>query len=71
MNKNLFGRIGTAKDVNEKAREAISYGAEVKQDNTAGTVECTCRGEILFKALRKGAAGQPWIVLYNPKFYPR
>jgi hypothetical protein len=67
----LYGRIGTATIVNEKAREAVSYGAQVKCDRTAGTVEATCRGEIIFKALRKGAAGQPWLVMYNPKFYPK
>lgn len=67
----LYGRIGTATIVNNQAKQAVAYGAQVKRDRTAGTVEVTCRGEIIFKALRKGAAGQPWIILYNPKFYPK
>jgi hypothetical protein len=68
---NLFGRIGTTQVVNEKAEEAIMAGATVKRDRDAGTVSATFGEEIVFKALRKGTAGQPWIVMYSPKYYSR
>ncbi len=67
----LYGRLGPASVVNEKAREALQAGALVKQDDLAGTVEATLQGETLFKAIRKGPKGQPWLVMYNPKFYPK
>jgi hypothetical protein len=68
---NLFGRIGTTAIVNEKVKEAVRVGAIVKRDTYAGTVEVTFNDEIMFKALRKGTPGQPWLVMYSSKYYPR
>lgn len=72
MNKiNFFGRIGTASIVRERQNEIKCVGGTVERDQYAGTVVAKVGEEIAFKALRKGGPGQPWIVLYNPAFYPQ
>jgi len=70
MNENFFARIGTTAIVNQKAKEVIANGGTVTRDKSAGTVVANFGSDVIFKAIRKGH-GQPWIVMYSPRYYPK
>ena len=59
-------------DVKAQAKTAQDTGARVVWDMECGRCEVFADdGSTMFKALRKGEAGEPWLVMYNPAFYPR
>jgi len=50
------------KTVRKFVEQLEEEGAEVKLDLEAGTVEALDDGIAVYKGIRKGAKGQPWIV---------
>jgi len=65
----FFARLGTAATIKAKAKEVSDNGGKVERDDVAGTIEASFDGETIFKGIRKGAKGEPWIILYSRDFY--
>lgn len=69
----LYGRLATEGELagyENKVRAKLTN--TVTRDDDAGTLEAHSRkGTLMFRAIRKGAPGQPWILMLNPAFYPK
>jgi hypothetical protein len=69
----LYGRLGNESSVRDyetalRKRETNT----VSRDDDAGTlVAHSKKGTLILKAIRKGPIGQPWLIMFNPIFYPK
>lgn len=64
-----FGRLATGETIKAQSNAVKAAGGRVERDNAAGTVRAYIGDVQAFAAIRKGGAGQPWIVRYNAAFY--
>ena len=66
---NGFSRLATGETINAQAKAIKSAGGRIERDNSAGTIVARLGDVEAFRAIRKGASGQPWIVRYNKGVY--